>query len=95
MIFWIVAGGLALGVGIWLGLPGDSTVSKEEADEALSNPYRIRKRTKKVFTPLDWLRANKRSQLRDDDLERFRTVRSKKDRDRKDHDPNDSTTKDA
>ncbi|MEZ4415645.1 MAG: hypothetical protein R3E10_07815 [Gemmatimonadota bacterium] len=78
MILLIVAGILALGFGIWLGLPGDSHVSREEAEDALTNPYRIRKRVKKVFTPLDWIRARQGSQLRESEPDRFKMAKTKK-----------------
>lgn len=70
---------MALGVGIYLGLPGDSTVSREEIEEALDKPNPYRKKVKRHFTPLDWIIHRKReSSVRNKQRERFKTVRSKR-----------------
>jgi hypothetical protein len=49
----ILGGLLAVGVGVWLGLPGRYEQSAEELDQLMDKPGRTRK-VKRHFTPLAW-----------------------------------------
>lgn len=73
LLLKIVLGLLALGLGIYLGLPGRDPRTIDEIEEDLANPGR-RKRVRRSFTPLDLLqRRRKRSSLRTERA-RFRPV---------------------
>ena len=64
-MIWIL-GAVALGLGIWLGLPGDRTASERESLEALEKGGTVRSSTKRRFMWLDYLfRGKKTSQVRE------------------------------
>ncbi len=78
-VLMILGGVVALGVGIYLGLPGDSNVSREDIEEALSKPRSGHKKVKRRFTPLDYFARNKReSSIRNQERQRFKTVKGRK-----------------
>jgi len=52
---YIVGGALALGLGIWLGLPGRYDQTPEEIERIMAEGGRRRRKTKTMFTPLAWL----------------------------------------
>jgi hypothetical protein len=62
-VVYVVSGILALGLGIWLGLPGRYEQTPEEIERIMSEGGRRRRKTKTMFTPLAWLqrKANPRS----------------------------------
>ncbi len=65
--FLIIGGAVALALGIWLGLPGDSRAAEEESQQAIREGKggRTSKRVKKQFVAVDWLfRKSKESQVR-------------------------------
>lgn len=66
--FWVVSGILALGFGIWLGLPGRYDQTPEEIEKIMAQGGGRRRKTKKAFTPLAWLqrKVNARSGRRGD-----------------------------
>jgi prolyl-tRNA editing enzyme YbaK/EbsC (Cys-tRNA(Pro) deacylase) len=55
VLFYVVGGILALGLGIWLGLPGRYDQTPEEIERIMTEGGRRRRKTKTVFTPLAWL----------------------------------------
>lgn len=68
---------LALGLGIWLGLPGRYTQTPEEMDQLMERGGRLRSRTvERRFTPLDWWRKDRRASERRiaENQRRFRTA---------------------
>lgn len=44
----------ALGVGIWLGLPGRYTQTADEIEETMERGIGRRRKVRRVFTPLAW-----------------------------------------
>jgi len=54
-LFKILGGLLALIIGIWWGMPGFYAPDREEIDKKLTHPGQ-RQYTKRMFTPLDWIR---------------------------------------
>ncbi|MCA1789759.1 MAG: hypothetical protein LC667_07845 [Thioalkalivibrio sp.] len=64
VVFWVVSGILALGLGIWLGLPGRYQQTPDDIDRIMSQGGARRRKTKKMFTPLAWFqrKANARSE---------------------------------
>jgi hypothetical protein len=65
-VLWILAGLLAVGFGIYLGLPGDSTAAEKEIQEAIGKGRGGRRKTvRRRFTPLDLvLKRKKQSEIR-------------------------------
>ena len=60
MLFLKILGGLlALGLGIYLGMPGEFRQTPEEIEESLGF-HRASRKVKRIFTPLDWIRAKER-----------------------------------
>ena len=55
LFLYVVGGILALGLGIWLGLPGRYDQTPDEIGRIMDEGGRRRRKTKKVFTPLAWL----------------------------------------
>lgn len=52
----MVAGALiALGYGIWLGLPGRFSQSADDIEKVMAAGGARRRKTKRVFTPMAWL----------------------------------------
>lgn len=72
----ILIGVAAVGLGIWLGLPGKYEQSQEDIERAMDQGGARRNTVKKVPTPLDWLRKDKRGSQRriDAGRRRFRTA---------------------
>ena len=73
-VLMIIDGVIAFGVGIYLGLPGDSRIPSQEAEEAImegrSGP---RHRAKQRFVAVEWLfRRRKESKLRNKTRPPFR-----------------------
>lgn len=63
-MFWIFAV-VALAVGVWLGMPGDRTVSEEESLDAFEKGGGKRSVTKKAVVWVDYLfRGKKKSRVR-------------------------------
>jgi len=60
LLLKIVGAILALGLGVWLGLPGRGP-SAAEIDKVLDQPVRRRRRVSRHFTPMDWFRREKRA----------------------------------
>lgn len=58
LILKILAAVAALGLGIWLGLPGRYEARYDEIDRSLASPYGKSRRAKRHFTPLAWLQRN-------------------------------------
>ena len=67
MIILVLGGLVALGVGIWLGMPGDTRATEREIEQAIledrgGGPS---KRVKRQFMAVEWLmRRGKQSQVR-------------------------------
>ena len=55
LFLYVVGGILALGLGIWLGLPGRYDQTPEDIERIMGEGGRRRRKTKKMFTPLAWL----------------------------------------
>jgi len=62
-LFHILGGLLALFIGIWWGMAGFYAPDREEIDRKLTRTG-PRQYTKRVFTPLDWLRTKVRTSNR-------------------------------
>lgn len=76
LILKILGALAALGLGIWLGLPGRYERSQEEVDRLLEHGGGERRWAKRHFTPLDMLRKERRgSDRRAGARGTFRTVR--------------------
>ncbi len=59
-------GAMALGLGIWLGLPGDRHTSERESQEALETGIPIRRPSRRRVMWLDYLfRGKKTSEVRE------------------------------
>lgn len=76
----ILVGLVAVGIGIWLGLPGKYEQTQEDIEKAMDRGGAKRNQVKKVFTPLDWLRKSKRGsdRRRERERRRFKTAVPKK-----------------
>lgn len=59
LLLKILGGIIALAVGVYLGLPGDFRQTPEEIESSLGE-RRASRKVKRVFTPLDWIRAKER-----------------------------------
>ncbi|MDT8340041.1 MAG: hypothetical protein RQ751_00895 [Longimicrobiales bacterium] len=72
----IVIGLAAVGIGVWLGLPGRYEQTQEDIEKAMDRGGVRRNQVKRVFTPLDWLRKEKRGSDRRREMQRrrFRTA---------------------
>lgn len=55
LLLYGVGGVLALGFGIWLGLPGRYDQTPEDIEQIMASGGGRRRRTKTMFTPLAWL----------------------------------------
>ena len=55
---------VALGIGIWLGMPGRYSQTHDEIDRNLDSPARRSRKVKRHFTPMAWLhrKASSRTQ---------------------------------
>lgn len=64
VVLWVVSGILALGFGIWLGLPGRYDQSPDDIDRIMTQGGGRRRKTKRMFTPLAWFqrKANARTE---------------------------------
>lgn len=78
----ILVGIAAVALGIWLGLPGKYEQSEEDIEKAMERGGARRNQVKRVPTPLDWLRKDKRGSDRriEAGRRRFRTALSEKPR---------------
>lgn len=47
---------IGLATGIWLGMPGRYTQSADDIERIMESGGARRRRTKRVFTPLAWMR---------------------------------------
>ena len=54
----VVTALVGLGLGIWLGMPGRYTQSVDEIDKIMESGGARRKKVKRVFTPLAWVRRS-------------------------------------
>lgn len=54
--FKIIGAVLALGIGIYLGMPGRDDRSIEEIEEIMASGTARRKTVKKRFTPMAWMK---------------------------------------
>lgn len=80
LVLKILGGVLALAFGVWLGLPGRYEQDEEELGRLLERPGGSPRRAKRHFTPLDWLRNEKRGsdRRRAETTRRFRTAAPKR-----------------
>lgn len=74
LILKILLGVLAVGLGIWLGLPGRYEQTPDEIEKAMDRGGAKRNQVKKVFTPLDWLRKDQRASNRRAQRRYFKTA---------------------
>ena len=58
MILYIIGGVAALGLGIWLGLPGRYDRDIDEIDRVIEEGGGRRKKVKRHFTPMAWMKRN-------------------------------------
>jgi len=58
MLFYLLGGAAALGLGIWLGLPGRYQRDLDEIDRVMEEGGGRRKKVKKQFTPMAWVKRN-------------------------------------
>lgn len=67
MILLIIGGIVAVGIGVWLGLPGDMSATEKEIERAIMEDEGggPSKRVKRQFMAVEWLmRRTKESQVR-------------------------------
>ena len=76
VVLLVLAGLAAVALGFWLGLPGKYEQTPDEIEKAMDRGGARRNQVKKVFTPLDWFRKDKRGSQRriDAGRRRFRTA---------------------
>ena len=74
LLLKILLGLAAVGVGIWLGLPGRYEQTQDEIEKAMDRGGAKRNQVKKVFTPLDWLRKDQRASVRRSQRRYFKTA---------------------
>lgn len=72
LLLLILGGIAALALGFWLGLPGKYDQTPEDIEKAMDRGGARRNQVKKVFTPLDWFRKDKRGSQRRIDAGRRR-----------------------
>ena len=55
---------VALGIGLWLGMPGRYSQTLDEIDRSLDSPSGRRRKVKRHFTPMAWMqrRASARTE---------------------------------
>jgi hypothetical protein len=58
MILYVLGGVAALGLGIWLGLPGRYERDLDEIDRVMDEGGGRRKKVKRHFTPMAWMKRN-------------------------------------
>lgn len=58
MILYILGGVAALGLGIWLGLPGRYERDLDEIDRVMDEGGGRRRKVKRHFTPMAWMKRN-------------------------------------
>lgn len=49
---------LALGLGVWLGMPGRYTQSVDDIEKVMDAGGARRRKTKKMFTPIAWMQRH-------------------------------------
>jgi len=54
----VVTALVGLALGIWLGMPGRYTQSSDEIDKIMDAGGGRRRRVKRVFTPIAWMKRN-------------------------------------
>ena len=81
LILKIALGILALGLGVWLGLPGRYEQSTEELEKAMERGGARRNQVKRHFTPLDWFRKEQKGSDRRRQRRHFRTAAPERPRD--------------
>jgi hypothetical protein len=74
----ILLGLMAVGVGILLGLPGRYEQTTDEIEKAMDRGGARRNQVKKVFTPLDWLRKERKGSDRRRQRRHFKTAAPKR-----------------
>lgn len=74
LLLKILLGVVAVGVGFWLGLPGRYEQTPDEIEKAMDRGGAKRNQVKKVFTPLDWMRKERRGSERRRQRRHFRTA---------------------
>ena len=78
----ILIGLVAVGIGFYFGLPGKYEQSQDDIEKAMDRGGARRNQVKRVFTPLDWLRKDKRGsdRRRQAATRRFKTAAPKRKR---------------
>jgi hypothetical protein len=74
----ILGGIVALALGIWLGLPGRYTQTPDDVEKAMERGGARRNSVKRRFTPLDWLRKDRKASDRRRQRRPFRTAAPEK-----------------
>ena len=54
----ILTGVIGLVLGIWLGMPGRYKQTPEEIERIMESGGARRRKTKRIFTPMAWIRRN-------------------------------------
>ncbi len=54
----IIGAVAALGLGLWLGLPGRYEPEHDEIEKTMTSGYGRTKRVKRHFTPMAWVKRN-------------------------------------
>lgn len=64
LVLLILGGIAAVALGFWLGLPGKYEQTPDDIEKAMDRGGARRNQVKRVFTPLDWFRKDKRGSQR-------------------------------
>lgn len=74
LILKILGGIAALALGVWLGLPGRWEQSQRDIERAMDQGGAHRNKVRRHFTPLDWLRKEKKGSERRRTRRHFHTA---------------------
>ena len=80
LLVFIILGICAVGLGFYLGLPGTYEQTPDEIEKAMERGGRKSYTVKRTFTPLDWLRKDRKGseRRRQAATRRFRTAAPEK-----------------
>jgi hypothetical protein len=82
MMWLAILGGVAAFlIGIWLGLPGRYDQTQSDIERAMEQGGAKRNRVRRVFTPIDWFRKDRKGSEKRRTRSPFRTAAPDRDRD--------------